>query len=76
MAVTIKEKLASALDVLLEETMEYGTVGGQLPTLFAYYGEKQLDLSGLISREQLDEVLAMEMDGRADDDSIALLAVR
>ena len=75
-AVTTKEKLASALDVLLEETMEYGTVGGQLPALFAYYGEKQLDLSGLISREQLDEVLAMEMDGRADDDSIALLAVR
>ncbi len=40
--------------------MEYGTVGGQL---FAYYGA-----SGLGS-EQLDEVLAMEMDGRADDDS-------
>ncbi|MFC2469756.1 MAG: hydantoinase/oxoprolinase family protein, partial [Negativicutes bacterium] len=75
-AVTTKEKLASSLDVLLEETMEYGTVGGQLPALFAYYGEKQLDLSGLISREQLDEVLAIEMDGRAADDSIALLAVR
>jgi N-methylhydantoinase A/oxoprolinase/acetone carboxylase beta subunit len=61
-----KEKLQESLDILLEETTEYGTVGGQLPSLFAYYGEKQLDLSGLATREQVDEVL---------DEPVAVLAV-
>lgn len=70
-----KEKLQESLDILLEETTEYGTVGGQLPSLFAYYGEKQLDLSGLATREQVDEVLDMEMDGREKDEPVAVLAV-
>ena len=60
---------------LLEETTEYSTVGGQLPAMFAYYGEKQLDLSGLANRDQMDEVLAMEMDGREADEKIAVVAV-
>ena len=72
---SIKEKLQESLDILLEETTEYGTVGGQLPSLFAYYGEKQLDLSGLATREQVDEVLDMEMDGREKDEPVAVLAV-
>lgn len=70
-----KERLQESLDILLEETTEYGTVGGQLPSLFAYYGEKQLDLSGLATREQVDEVLDMEMDGREKDEPVAVLAV-
>ena len=70
-----KGKLQESLDILLEETTEYGTVGGQLPSLFAYYGEKQLDLSGLATREQVDEVLDMEMDGREKDEPVAVLAV-
>ena len=70
-----KEKLQESIDILLEETTEYGTVGGQLPLLFAYYGEKQLDLSGLATREQVDEVLDMEMDGREKDEPVAVLAV-
>ena len=70
-----KEKLQESLDILLEETTEYGTVGSQLPSLFAYYGEKQLDLSGLATREQVDEVLDMEMDGREKDEPVAVLAV-
>ena len=70
-----KGKLQESLDILLEETTEYGTVGGQLPSLFAYYGEKQLDLSGLATREQVDEVLDMEMDDREKDEPVAVLAV-
>lgn len=70
-----KGKLQESLDILLEETTEYGTVGDQMPSLFAYYGEKQLDLSGLATREQVDEVLDMEMDGREKDEPVAVLAV-
>ena len=45
---------------LLEDTIEYGTVGGELPGLFAYYGEKQLDLCGLATREQVLDLMKME----------------
>ena len=62
--------------MLLEDTTEYGTIGGQLPGLFAYYGEKQLDLSGLASREQVFAVLEMELADFPEEEEIVILAVR
>lgn len=73
--VTTKPKLEDDLQTLFEETVSYGTVGEQLPGLFAYYGEKQLDLSGLTSREQIFSVLETEFDLLPDDENIILLAV-
>lgn len=72
---TTKRKLGDDFQILLEETVEYGTVGEQLPGLFAYYGEKQIDLSGLTSREQILSVLDTELDLLPDDEKIILLAV-
>ena len=74
--VTTKPKLEDDLQTLFEETVSYGTVGEQLPGLFAYYGEKQLDLSGLTSREQIFSVLETELDLLPDDENIILLAVK
>lgn len=73
--VTSKPKLADDLQTLFEETVAYGTVGEQLPGLFAYFGEKQIDLSGLASREQILSVLETELDLLPDDEKIILLAV-
>ena len=73
--VTTKPKLAVDVETLFEETVAYGTVGEQLPGLFAYFGEKQIDLSGLTSREQIISVLETELDAVPDDERIILLAV-
>ena len=73
---TTKRKLKEDLDTLFEETAAYGTVGEELPPLYAYYGEKQLDLSGLASREQMISVLEAETDILPDGEKIILLAVR
>ena len=73
---TNKRKLKEDLAILFEETAAYGTVGEELPPLYAYYGEKQLDLSGLTAREQMVSVLEAEMDILPDDEKIILLAVR
>ena len=73
---TNKRKLKEDLAILFEETAAYGTVGEELPPLYAYYGEKQLDLSGLTAREQMISVLEAEMDILPDDEKIILLAVR
>ena len=64
------------LGTLFEETATYGTVGEELPMLFAYYGKKQLDLSGLTARDQMVSVLDAEFDILPDDEKIILLAVR
>lgn len=73
--VTKKTKLADDVQTLFEETVSYGTVGEQLPGLFAYFGEKQIDLSGLTSREQIISVLETEIEFVPDDEKIILLAV-
>lgn len=72
---TAKHKIAEDLQTLLETTSSYGTIGEELPGLFAYYGEKQLDLSGLTTREQIISLLETELDSLKDDEKVALLAV-
>lgn len=74
--VTKKGKLKEDIDILFEETAVFGTVGEELPPLYAYYGEKQLDLSGLTSREQMVSVLEAEFDILPEEEKIILLAVR
>ena len=64
------------LNGLLEDTAEYGTIGEAHPGLFAYYGEKQLNLSGLPSRAQVFSVLDMELDSWPEEKKIAVVAVR
>ncbi len=73
---TTVENLTTELSEFLEEHMEYGTVGGQLPPLYAYYGEKQIDLSGLVSRGQIDSVLSMELDGLPGDEAVVVIAAK
>jgi hypothetical protein len=74
--VTSRAKMKEDLAMLLEDTVEFGTVGGQLPGLFAYYGEKQLNLSGLASREQVQAVLDIELADCPENEKIVILAVK
>jgi hypothetical protein len=74
--VTSRDNLREDLRLLLEDVTEFGTTGGQLPGLFAYYGEKQLDLSGLASPEQVFAVLEIELVDVPDNETIVILAVR
>jgi hypothetical protein len=74
--VTNKVNLKADLGTLFEETATYGTVGEELPMLFAYYGEKQLDLSGLTAREQMLSVLEAELDVLSAEEPVILLAAR
>ena len=74
--VTSKDNLRKNLHLLLEDTTEFGTTGGQLPGLFAFYCEKQLDLSGLASREQVFAVLDIELADVPDSETIVVLSVR
>lgn len=74
--VCTKADLQAELKALLEDTVEYGATGGELPGLFAYYGEKQLNLSGLASREQVLDLMKMEAELLPENEKIIVLAVR
>jgi hypothetical protein len=74
--VCTKSDLQAELKSLLEDTVEYGTTGGELPGLFAYYGEKQVNLSGLVNREQVLDLMKMEAELLPDNEKIIVLAVR
>lgn len=73
--IAVSVKIEEDFQTLLEETVSYGTVGEDLPGLYAYYGEKQIDLSGLTSRAQIISILSTELDILPDDEKIILLAV-
>ena len=47
-----------------------------MPGLFAYYGEKQLDLCGLATREQVLDLMKMEVEFLPEYEKIIVLAVR
>lgn len=74
--VCTKAELEAELKSLLEDTVEYGATGGELPGLFAYYGEKQLNLSGLVRREQVLDLMKLEAELLTEDEKIIVLAVR
>lgn len=62
------------LPEFLDLHTEYGTIGGQLPPVYAYFGEKQVDLSGLASPEQIYSLLLLELNGVAPQTKIIFLA--
>jgi N-methylhydantoinase A len=73
---TTKEKLTEDLHDLVETNTEYGTIGGQLPLLYVFYGEKQIDLSGLVSMEQIEALLKLELDGLKPNEKLLIVAAK
>jgi hypothetical protein len=44
--------------------------------LYVYYGEKQVDLSGLVSLEQIDALLQLELEEVAETEKIIVIAAK
>ncbi|MCR5833667.1 MAG: hydantoinase/oxoprolinase family protein [Selenomonadaceae bacterium] len=76
LVVTSKKNITDNFNMLIEETSSYDTIGESLPNLFAYFGEKQLNLSGMNERDQIISVLETELDLFPEDEQIILLAVK
>lgn len=71
---TKKGELEDCLNDFIDRYTEYGTVGGQLPKIYVFFGERQLDLSGLVSSEQIKSVLDIELEGMQPATEIILVA--
>jgi len=59
---------------LIERLVVYGDVGIQLPGIFLLIGKKILDLSGLISKEQILSLTRLEIENVLEDESVVVIA--
>ncbi len=75
-AVTKKAGLLNELSSLIDLNTDYSDAGGKLPLVYVYYGEKQLDLSGLAEKTQIISVAKMEMERIGDDEDIAVVVTK
>jgi N-methylhydantoinase A/oxoprolinase/acetone carboxylase beta subunit len=55
---------------VIEENMVYSDGGRQIPDVFLIYGGKMLDLSGLITKEQIISIANLEIKGLDEDSAI------
>ncbi len=74
--VTRKAALLDELASLIELNTDYSDAGGKLPLVYIYYGEKQLDLSGLAERSQIISVAKLEMEPVGGDEDIAVVITK
>lgn len=75
-AVTKKAGLLEELASLIDLNTDYSDAGGKLPHVYVYYGEKQLDLSGLAEKSQIISVAKMEMERIGEDEDIAVVVTK
>lgn len=74
--VTNKASLQAELAELIDRNTEFSDAGGRLPQIYMYYGEKQLDLSGLVEKSQINSVVDMELEQIGDTEDVILLAAK
>lgn len=74
--VTKKSELLADLNSFIDMNTEFSDAGGRLPQVYVYYGEKQLDLSGLAGKSQIISVAEMEMEQMADEEEVAIIIAK
>jgi N-methylhydantoinase A len=74
--ITQKSRLMADLAELIDKNTEFSDAGGRLPLVYLYYGEKQLDLSGLVEKSQINSMVDMEMAQMAAEEDVIILATQ
>ena len=74
--ITRKAGLLEELASLIDLNTDYSDAGGRLPLVYVYYGEKQLDLSGLAEKSQIISVAKMELERIGDEEDIAVVMTK
>ena len=71
-----KEELLTDLSKFIDLHTEYTDAGGKLPAVYIYYGEKQLDLSGLNGKTQIISVAEMELEKLGNKENVIIVVVK
>lgn len=69
-----KEDVEYNLSAFIDDMTSYSDAGGILPKVHLYFGQKQLDLTGMTSKEQLMSLVNMELEFVDNDSTIIAVA--
>ena len=64
------KKTKDVFDEFVFDNTTYSDANATLPSIFMFYKEKMLDLSGMQTSDQLNSVLEAELEGLSEDDPI------
>lgn len=73
---TNKAELLNDLGKIIDMNTEFSDAGGRLPLVYIYYGEKQLDLSGLTDKSQILSVSKMELENLSDKEEAIVVITK
>ena len=72
---TTRARCAATVRAAIEEHTAYGDVGRVLPDLWLLVGGRTIELAGLIDAESALALLADDVAGSTDDESLAIVAI-
>ena len=71
-----KGQRALKFDAFLDQHTTYSDANASIPKVFAFYGEKMLDLTGMQTKTQLLSILEVETEALQPDEKILAVAYR
>ncbi len=75
-AVFKKNQIQTSFKEFLESNSEFSDAGETLPKTYLYFGQKQLDCSGVLNKEQLLSLVEMELEFVGDDEDIITVCAK
>ncbi len=75
-AVFKKNQMQTSFKEFLESNSEFSDAGETLPKTYLYFGQKQLDCSGVLNKEQLLSLVEMELEFVGDDEDIITVCAK
>ncbi|MDK0981206.1 hydantoinase/oxoprolinase family protein [Clostridium perfringens] len=74
--VTRKVDILNDISKFIDDNTDFSDAGGKLPLVYVFYGEKQLDLSGLVEKSQIISLVEMEICKLTENEPIAIVVAK
>ena len=74
--VTRKVDLLNDISKFIDEHTDFSDAGGKLPLVYVFYGEKQVDLSGLVEKSQMLSLVEMEISQLGEHEPVAIVIAK
>lgn len=75
-AVFKKSQIQNEFKNFIESNSEFSDAGETLPKTYLYFGQKQLDCSGVLNKEQLLSLVEMELEFVGEDEDIITVCAK
>lgn len=71
--ITNKTNLLKDLNDFIDEYTQFSDAGGTLPQVYVFYGERQVDLSGLVIKAQMISLVEIELKDLKNEEKVVIV---